>query len=135
MLREWREAPLLGIGTGAFSARFEQISGIPRVAPHNDYIGILVENGLAGLILYLAFQATVILTLLRQLVRFPERTGVTLAALVAFLATNVVNAINNGLLYVDIQLSILILVAAALNAAPTPVTAPVTAVMTPDVTR
>jgi O-antigen ligase len=114
MTGEWLESPLVGHGTGAFALRYETITGVPRVAPHNDYLGFLVDGGLVGLGLYLLLQALVVLALVRTM-REARSAGSTpvlgVLALTVFLATNVANAINNSILYLDLQAAVWALVA------------------------
>jgi O-antigen ligase len=119
MAGEWLESPIVGHGTGAFALRYEAITGAPRVAPHNDYLGFLVDGGVIGLGLYLLLQAAVIFSLARTIrAGGPAGSGAILAvlALTVFLATNVGNAINNAILYVDLQVVVWVLVAAGVRA-------------------
>jgi O-antigen ligase len=57
-----RQRPLLGAGTGGFRQAYaEQVSGSGRVAtynPHNEYLMVSAQLGLAGLMLLLALFAT-----------------------------------------------------------------------------
>ncbi len=52
ILEEWSERPVLGIGTGMTAPTYEAARGVGDVAPHNDYIGVLAEEGLVGLALF-----------------------------------------------------------------------------------
>ncbi len=116
MLPEWTDSPLIGQGTGSFATLFERRSGLERVAPHNDYLGIVVETGLLGLGLFLATQAAVVILLLRRIVRrHPERARLDdLVTLVCFVSLNIVNSINNPMLFLDLQVIIWALVGSTL---------------------
>lgn len=115
MARAWTEAPLLGHGPGSFAAVFEERTGLERIAPHNDYLGVLVESGVVGLALFLVIQISVSVTLLRA--RFGGvMPGLIASVLVIFVATNVLNAINNPLYYLDLQVVVWSLVGAAIGA-------------------
>jgi O-antigen ligase len=49
-----RSHPLAGVGTGGFAAAYaRQVEGtglVPTVNPHNEYLNIAVQLGLAGLV-------------------------------------------------------------------------------------
>jgi len=70
-IKEWKTSPLLGHGFGFTYSNQSQGS-------HNDYLRVLVEAGVLGLIVYLAF----LLTLLRSSIRAARgRTDLPLAFL------------------------------------------------------
>jgi hypothetical protein len=119
MIPVWLESPILGRGTGSFAALFEAKSGHPGVAPHNDYLGILVETGLLGLLAYLAIQMAVITALARRVIG-NAGTGRTIAiiALAEFLALAVLNAINNAMLFLGGQLVLWVIVGSAIAQRP-----------------
>ncbi len=53
----WRRVPLLGIGTHAFEIQAEQDTSVPeafRLGIHGEFYRALYENGLIGLMLYIA---------------------------------------------------------------------------------
>lgn len=105
MVPEWWQSPLLGRGTGSFATIFEARSGLQRVAPHNDYLGVAVETGIVGLASYLLLQLAIVVTLARRiLARRPARPRVDeLVTLVGFVTLDIVNAINNPMLFLDLQ--------------------------------
>jgi O-antigen ligase len=116
MLDEWAKSPIVGRGTGTFATILQARSGMERVAPHNDYLGILLENGVPGLVLYLGLQLAVLLALLR---RFrgasPTERGVLAGVAACFVTLNIVNVINNAVLFLDLQVTIWVLVGATLG--------------------
>jgi hypothetical protein len=116
MIPEWLESPILGRGTGSFAALFEAKSGHIGIAPHNDYLGVLVETGAVGLLAYLAIQLGVILALARRVIG-TAGTGRTIAiiALAEFLALAVLNAINNAMLFLGGQLVLWVIVGSAIS--------------------
>ncbi|MEW6079439.1 MAG: O-antigen ligase family protein [Thermodesulfobacteriota bacterium] len=66
-----RDHPVLGVGTGNYMVEyFNYLEGYPRLSRammgwlHNSYLQVWVENGTVGLIILLAFMATVMLGLL-----------------------------------------------------------------------
>lgn len=115
MLPVWLESPVVGHGTGSFSALFAERSGLERIAPHNDYLGILVENGAVGLVAYLGLQLAVVFLLVRRAIG-PAGVGrvVAVTALVEFTALSIANAINNAMLFFDLQVAVWALVGSAL---------------------
>ena len=119
MIPEWLKSPILGRGTGSFATLFETKSGHAGVAPHNDYLGILVETGLLGLLAYLAIQLAVITALARRVIG-KAGTGRTIAiiALAEFLALAVLNAINNAMLFLGGQLVLWVIVGSAIAQGP-----------------
>jgi hypothetical protein len=53
----WRKQPIFGIGTNGFETQFFQASSIPaefRVDIHGEFFRALYENGIVGLVLYIA---------------------------------------------------------------------------------
>ena len=117
MLPEWASSPLVGQGTGSFATLFEQRSGLERVAPHNDYLGIAVETGLLGLATYIALQAAVVVTLVHRIRRRrPDRPRLDdLVTIVAFVSLSVINAINNPMLFLDLQVALWAVVGSTLG--------------------
>lgn len=108
MVPEWWQSPVVGRGTGSFAKLFEQRSGLQRVAPHNDYLGIAVETGVVGLSAYLLLQLTILVTLGRRIIaRRPVRPRLEdVVALVAFVTLDLVNFINNPMLFLDLQVAL-----------------------------
>jgi O-antigen ligase len=117
MVGEWAQSPILGRGTGSFAGLFQARTGIARVAPHNDYLGVLVEDGLPGIVLFVALQVAVLLALLRRFVDSRRASNRNLASgvLLVFGVTNVLNAINNPILFLDLQVALWALVGTALS--------------------
>jgi hypothetical protein len=116
MLDEWRESPFVGRGTGTFATILQARSGMERVAPHNDYLGILLENGIPGLVLYLGLQLAVLLALLRRfLIAAPTERGILAGVAACFVTLNIVNVINNAVLFLDLQITIWVLIGATLG--------------------
>jgi O-antigen ligase len=117
MLPSWTNSPIVGHGTGSFATLFEAKSGLARIAPHNDYLGLLVETGIVGLGAYLILQAAVVWPLLRRSIR-SQGTGriIAITALVEFVALDLLNAINNPTLFLDLQVAVWALVGSALAA-------------------
>ena len=67
LLRAWQATPVLGIGPGMAASTIEAVSPTSRrQAPHNDYIGMLTEAGVLGLLLLLSVQGAVLAQLLRR---------------------------------------------------------------------
>ena len=119
MLGEWEASPIVGRGTGSFATLFEMRTGARRVAPHNDYLYALVEGGVVLLFLYVVLQGAVLIGLLSQ-AAIRSETRLSLVATGLFVATNVANAINNAIFYVDLQVIVWATAAAvlAIDAAP-----------------
>ena len=116
MFDEWSESPILGRGTGTFATILETQSGLQRVAPHNDYLGILLENGVPGLVLYIVLQLAVLLTLLRRfLITSPTERGILAGVAACFVTLNIMNVINNAVLFLDLQITIWVLIGATLG--------------------
>ena len=66
----WEVHPIIGIGTGAFKERFAQDNPVPSwgpelTDPHSQYWIILTEQGLTGMIFYLFFLASLVITSLQ----------------------------------------------------------------------
>lgn len=75
---------LLGLGTGAGFADGEQLLG------HNDWLGLLTQTGLIGVLLFLGLQ----LAILRAILRLPASERYFFLAL--FAAVNVMMAVSNS---------------------------------------
>jgi hypothetical protein len=108
VLHEWEGQPVIGMGPGMTAPTFEVVSGRPRVAPHNDFIGVLAELGVVGLALFVAFQAAVIraLWLAVRAVRTTAVEVLATAVLATFVAVNVPGALNNAMYHFDVQLAL-----------------------------
>jgi O-antigen ligase len=78
--------PVFGVGLYAFAVAYAPIQTLWRdvwVGPaHNDYLQILIETGVGGALLAMAFLATVLVGALRAARRAPLDAGL-LAALAA----------------------------------------------------
>jgi len=63
----WKKQPLLGIGTHAFEIQAEQDTSVPeafRLGIHGEFYRALYENGVVGLMLYIAFWMVIFACLL-----------------------------------------------------------------------
>jgi O-antigen ligase len=87
---------LLGYGTSSFKSiysthvatKYQDWRGEPAADPHNQYLFVWLENGLIGLLLFLAYIATAI----RQGVMQQSYGAVAASVLVAFAATSLFNS-------------------------------------------
>jgi len=69
-----QQQPVLGYGTSAFKTtytphaakKYQDWRGDPATDPHNQYLFILLENGVVGLLLFLAYIATAVYQGLKQ---------------------------------------------------------------------
>ncbi|MEX0626929.1 MAG: O-antigen ligase family protein [Chloroflexota bacterium] len=119
LLDEWVQQPLLGTGPGGTAAAVERASGVKRVPPHNDYIGVLGELGVVGLGIFLGIQAGVVVALARSR-RFAVAMAVRglgnprVTAVVIFVCFNVLGALNNPMYFLDVQVAVWAVVGAAL---------------------
>ncbi len=64
-LRAFAERPLLGYGTGAFRQAVTPMLGDAAQTAHNSFISVMVEQGIVGLLLYVAIFVVVFRALLR----------------------------------------------------------------------
>ena len=66
-----REKPVIGFGTGVADIIIEERRGKEHGSadPHNDYLKILLENGMLGLLSYFALIASILLKLYYSFVR------------------------------------------------------------------
>jgi hypothetical protein len=105
LLRDWAHSPLIGRGTGSVPLIIAAAGGPLGVAAHNDYIGVLTENGIVGLTLFGLAQLAAMLALLRR-IRTPDLRSRDLAitVLVLIVAMDVINVLNNADLYLDLQI-------------------------------
>jgi hypothetical protein len=126
MTEEWLDSPIVGRGTGSFAILFERAGGAPRTAPHNDYFGVLVETGILGLAAYIAVQLAVLYLLYVRLRSplSPVGRAIVLAAAVNFIVTNILSAIDNPILFLDLQVATWALVGAAIAETPVPAEEP-----------
>jgi len=92
-----RARPLFGYGTGSFGKvyservklRYEDWRGEPATDPHNQYLMVLTENGVVGLLAFLA----VIVLAVREGVRASDSyRWIALGALVAWTLTSLFNS-------------------------------------------
>lgn len=121
VLDEWAEQPVLGIGPGMTAPTVAAVSPARRTAPHNDYIGVLAELGLPGILLFVALQGGVLISLLRRWHATDGPLQAILSAVAAlFLAVNVLGALNNPMYFFDVQLTLWALIGACLGAATPP---------------
>ncbi|HWO88409.1 MAG TPA: O-antigen ligase family protein [Gemmatimonadales bacterium] len=111
LVTEWSERPLIGIGPGMTAAAVEQVSGLPRTAPHNDYLAVLGEMGVIGLAVFLALQASVLWALYGTWRREAGERKLLVASLGSlFVATNILGALNNPMYFYDVQVPLWALV-------------------------
>lgn len=101
------ESPIFGEGLGNFAYIFESLTGIDRVAPHNDYFGILIELGLIGLILYVLIQ---LIVLMRAV--FVFESDLVKITVLLYLNTNIIGFLSNPNNYFEIQIYMWILLGA-----------------------
>jgi O-antigen ligase len=83
----WR-CPLVGVGFDGFFTVTEQVTG-ERRAPHNTFISVLVELGVVGLVLYVAY----VVMLFRSAWRLPRREKLLW---IGILLISVLNAVTCG---------------------------------------
>jgi O-antigen ligase len=70
LLTAWQQYPILGFGLGTSTAISNN-----GLLPHNDFIRVLVEGGIVGLITYLAFLSFQIVRLVQLIRKAPPRSG------------------------------------------------------------
>ena len=93
--------PFLGFGVGVSQKVSEQYAHHKNV-PHNDYIRVLVETGILGLIAYLAFLGKIffyLLGLIRRKVNFHANTiflGILIYYLIASMSQNIFTYITSS---------------------------------------
>ena len=115
-LEYWSRSPLIGHGPGSFDRLFEAESGIEDVAAHNDLMGLAVDAGLPGPLLYVLVLALIAWALWpRSTVGLPEADVLIVGALVVLGAVNLGAVIHNPLYFVELQLPIWVLVGTALG--------------------
>ncbi|MGZ4995670.1 MAG: O-antigen ligase family protein [Methylobacter sp.] len=91
-----KEHPVLGYGTSSFkstyapyaAAQYSDWRGGPTSDPHNQYLFVWLENGLIGLLLFLAY----IYTAIRQGVNNPPYGAIAASFLVAVCASSLFNS-------------------------------------------
>ena len=111
-----RQSPLWGNGLGSFARIFEQLTSIPKVAPHNDYLYFAVETGALGVLTYLYFQLGLLGLLWGRLKRMAiETRALPATALTIFGVINVLLFFENAIFFTGVQIYIMSLVALALN--------------------
>jgi O-antigen ligase len=90
------DSMIWGYGTGSFPVLFEKLTKIKDVAPHNDYLGLIIDNGLIGLLLYLGLQISLLYFLGKQILKNSGQTkNLAIAAFFIYFNTNVLNFIEN----------------------------------------
>lgn len=111
------QSPLLGNGIGASARIFALFTGI-KVAPHNDYLYLLVELGVLGLLCYVFIQSYVIFNAWKIKRSLPRSLqSVPIVALVSYLIINVVLFFENPIFFTGVQIILLSLVALTDNLA------------------
>jgi len=101
-LEGFSDRPFIGRGYGAFDAVFEEHYQPPLIAQeawfdsaHNHYLDILIDGGIVGLLLYLAFFVSVLYAIHRRLFRPPSGgwhaspRAYLAGAVIAYLVNNV----------------------------------------------
>ncbi|MGZ4954355.1 MAG: O-antigen ligase family protein [Methylobacter sp.] len=91
-----KEHPVLGYGTSSFkstyapyaAAQYSDWRGSPTSDPHNQYLFVWLENGLIGLLLFLAY----IYTAIRQGLNNPPYGAIAASFLVAVCASSLFNS-------------------------------------------
>jgi O-antigen ligase len=99
-----KENPLTGVGAGNwrlhiayyFDGKFEEVSQLNWARPHNDYLWVLSEKGIIGLLIFMAVFGVTIFYLFKVLVRTPSIENkilalFLLAGVFAFLAVSFFN--------------------------------------------
>ncbi len=115
MIPEWAQSPIVGRGTGSFAVLFERQGNQLREVAHNDYVSILVENGLLGLFLYLGVQLTVMVMLVvRARLQGGLVRDLAMTAAVVYLCLNILSVLNNPIFFLDLQVLLWMLVGSAL---------------------
>jgi|688.fasta_scaffold01296_3 O-antigen ligase len=93
-LNMWRDAynkalesPIIGFGTGSSETIIEQTRGTYRgsVEVHNDYIKIFLEQGIIGLIIYLAIIINILFTLYYRYIKGKNIYILTIAVLMTII--------------------------------------------------
>ncbi|AFZ22777.1 lipid A core-O-antigen ligase-like enyme [Cylindrospermum stagnale PCC 7417] len=101
LLQSWQQYPIFGygIGTGRYLSPLRNPEGT-LYTPHNDYIRFLVEQGILGLVLYLAFIGAQFAYLLQILRRAPRHSSESQLCqiLLAILLSTLVNMLSNNVL-------------------------------------
>lgn len=104
-LRYIRESPVVGHGPGSFDRLFEEDTGDPNVAAHNDLLQVAVETGIVGSVL-LGILFLLVVAMLSRHVKRSRGIDRWLASAVAvsFVAVNVVGTIHNPFYFPEVQL-------------------------------
>ncbi len=97
---------LIGIGLGGFNEFFFHATGESGVAAHNDYLLMLVEGGILGLILYLYYQYKVTMTILRSSLRDQK---IVKLVFVLFFGIEVIGFLENAHYFYQSELLIFIM--------------------------
>lgn len=102
LLQSWQKYPILGygIGTASYLSPLRNSADASGYTPHNDYIRFLVEQGVVGLVLFLAFLGAQFVHLLGILRRAPSGSSERQLSLIliAFFLSTLVNMLSNNVL-------------------------------------
>jgi hypothetical protein len=99
LIREVKRRPLLGAGVG-MAGKFTHQIWEEETKPHNDYLRILLEQGILGLLCFLAGAAIQIMSLWRGLVAGRDgRSILRVSAILGFFTLLVVAYTDNPIVY------------------------------------
>ncbi|HCJ11723.1 MAG: hypothetical protein A2Y14_01370 [Verrucomicrobia bacterium GWF2_51_19] len=95
----WKEAPVFGHGTGSYATlsrnhNYPYIRDTDEPNPHNEYIHIIVELGLVGLLTFLLWQATLF-------VGFGQRTFESKLMLCAFMISLMMGLFSDSMFFLN----------------------------------
>ena len=110
-----RQRPLLGWGPGTFPSLYPTVRTEPSdlrwMEAHNDYLQLLAELGVIGLLLFLVPMAALWRSLARQAWREDGLTGAMEAAIAASMAGLLVHSLTDFHLYVPANAMLLMILA------------------------
>lgn len=99
------QSPVYGNGLGSYVPIYEQATGRPNVAAHNDYLLYLVETGIIGLCAYLFLQLNLVWFLLWGFRKYDTETRFfTRGVAGSYIAINVFSFLSNSYYFFEVQL-------------------------------